>query len=126
MACYYTTGASFHGEGEVPSAKEPQGIGSPFGMSISNTTSSHRCTCRPTRLQGCSTALRHLRNIGEALPPYEECDTFLNTDAGITWTMVRKNAHKYEFGEQNNILVLINNEEPSDMIVYSWDLGKNW
>ena len=65
-------------------------------------------------------------SVGEALLPYEECDTFLSTDAGITWTMVRRNAHKYEFGDQGSILVLINDEEPSDTIVYSLDLGRNW
>ena len=42
-------------------------------------------------------------NVGDTLLPYEDCDTFLSTDAGLTWKMVRKKAHKYEFGDQGSI-----------------------
>ena len=65
-------------------------------------------------------------SIGEYLQPYEECDTFLSTDGGISWTMVRMDAHKYEFGDQGSILVAINDEEGVDSISYSTDFGKTW
>ncbi|GLB41498.1 putative functions as a sorting receptor in the Golgi compartment required for the intracellular sorting and delivery of soluble vacuolar proteins, like carboxypeptidase Y (CPY) and proteinase A [Lyophyllum shimeji] len=65
-------------------------------------------------------------SIGATLLPYEESDTFLSTDAGLTWTMIRNDAHKYEFGDQGSILVVINDEEGTDSVRYSLDLGNSW
>ncbi|KAH8981343.1 Oligoxyloglucan reducing end-specific cellobiohydrolase [Lactarius akahatsu] len=65
-------------------------------------------------------------SIGGALRPYEESDTFLSTDAGVTWSMVRRDAHKYEFGDQGGIIVAVNDEETVDFVIYSTDLGKTW
>ncbi|KAH9852157.1 Oligoxyloglucan reducing end-specific cellobiohydrolase [Lenzites betulinus] len=65
-------------------------------------------------------------SIGEHLLPYEECDTFLSSDGGITWRMVRQDAHKYEFGDQGSILVTVNDEEGADSIDYSTDFGETW
>ncbi|CCM05586.1 uncharacterized protein FIBRA_07814 [Fibroporia radiculosa] len=65
-------------------------------------------------------------SIGSYLHPYEDCDTFLSTDAGITWKMVRRDAHKYEFGDQGSIMVLVNDEESADTISYSSDFGSTW
>ncbi|TFK37398.1 vacuolar protein sorting/targeting protein 10 [Crucibulum laeve] len=65
-------------------------------------------------------------SVGETLNSYEESDTFVSTDAGVTWTMVRRDAHKYEFGDQGSILVAINDEEGTDSLSYSLDLGKTW
>jgi hypothetical protein len=65
-------------------------------------------------------------SVGKYLQPYEECDTFLSTDAGVTWKMVRPDAHKYEFGDQGSVLVVANDEEGVDTIWYSIDLGKTW
>jgi hypothetical protein len=65
-------------------------------------------------------------SIGESLRPYEESDTFLSIDAGETWQMVRTDAHKYEFGDQGSILVVVNDEEITDAVGYSLDLGKSW
>ncbi|KAI0685232.1 Oligoxyloglucan reducing end-specific cellobiohydrolase [Cytidiella melzeri] len=65
-------------------------------------------------------------SIGEHLLPYEECDTFLSTDAGVTWAMVRQDAHQYEFGDSGSILVAIDNEHSTDEVRYSTDLGKTW
>ena len=65
-------------------------------------------------------------SIGEYLQPYEECDTFLSTDGGVTWTMIRMDAHKYEFGDQGSLLVVVNDEDGVDSIRYSTDFGKTW
>jgi hypothetical protein len=65
-------------------------------------------------------------SIGQYLQPYEECDTFLSTDAGVKWKMVRPDAHKYEFGDQGSVLVVVNDEEGVDTVWYSIDLGKTW
>ncbi|KAG6867942.1 vacuolar protein sorting/targeting protein PEP1 [Termitomyces sp. T159_Od127] len=65
-------------------------------------------------------------SVGDSLRAYEEGDTFLSVNAGIDWTMVRPGAHKYEFGDSGSILVIVNDEEPTDKIHYSTDLGQNW
>jgi hypothetical protein len=65
-------------------------------------------------------------SIGEYLRPYTECDTFLSTDAGVTWKMVHKDAYMYEFGDQGGLIVMINDEEAASSIRYSLDLGKTW
>ena len=65
-------------------------------------------------------------SIGESLNAYEDSDTFLSTDAGITWSMVRLDAHKYEFGDSGSILVVINDEVSTDSVSYSTDFGKTW
>ena len=65
-------------------------------------------------------------SIGAYLKPYEECDTFLSTDAGLSWKMVRMDAHKYEFGDQGSIMVVVNDEDSTDTVRYSTDLGKTW
>ncbi|EIM80281.1 Oligoxyloglucan reducing end-specific cellobiohydrolase [Stereum hirsutum FP-91666 SS1] len=65
-------------------------------------------------------------SVGKYLLPYEECDTFLSTDAGVSWKMIRMDAHKYEFGDQGSILVVINDEEFTDTVRYSTDLGRTW
>ncbi|KAF8489994.1 Oligoxyloglucan reducing end-specific cellobiohydrolase [Russula emetica] len=65
-------------------------------------------------------------SIGPVLRPYEDSNTFLSTDAGVTWTMVLPEAHKYEFGDQGGIIVAVNDEEIVDFVSYSTDLGKTW
>ena len=65
-------------------------------------------------------------SIGDYLLSYEDCDTFLSTDAGVTWSMVRRDAHQYEFGDSGSILVVVEDEEPTDEIRYSTDMGKTW
>ncbi|KAE9396840.1 Oligoxyloglucan reducing end-specific cellobiohydrolase [Gymnopus androsaceus JB14] len=57
-------------------------------------------------------------SIGKTLLPYEECDTFLSTDAGLSWKMVRKQAYKYEFGDSGT--------DGVDNIIYSLDMGETW
>jgi len=65
-------------------------------------------------------------SIGESLWEYGKSDTFLSTDAGVTWKMVSKEAHKYEFGDLGSILLIVDDEEATDTVKYSLDLGKTW
>lgn len=65
-------------------------------------------------------------NVGETLKPYKECDTFLSRDAGFTWEEVRKDAHMWEFGDSGSILVIANDEGPTDHVLFSTDEGLNW
>ena len=65
-------------------------------------------------------------SVGTHLADYEECDTFLSTDAGLTWRMVQEGAHKYEFGDQGSVLVIADDEEATDHVHYSYDGGATW
>jgi hypothetical protein len=65
-------------------------------------------------------------NVGEKLAPYVESDTFLSRDAGFTWEEVHKDAHLWEFGDSGSILVMANDEEPTDHVLFTTDEGLNW
>ena len=65
-------------------------------------------------------------NVGEKLAPYTESDTFLSRDGGFTWQEIHKDAHLWEFGDSGSILVLTNDEEPTDHVLFSIDEGLSW
>jgi Sortilin, neurotensin receptor 3, len=65
-------------------------------------------------------------SMGPVLCLYEDSNRSLSTDAGITWTMVLCEAHKYKFGDQGRIIVAANDEGSVDFVSYSTDLGKTW
>jgi hypothetical protein len=65
-------------------------------------------------------------NVGEKLAPYDQSDTFLSRDAGFTWEEVHKDAHLWEFGDSGSVLVMANDEEPTDHVLFSTDEGLNW
>ncbi|SCV67566.1 BQ2448_5177 [Microbotryum intermedium] len=65
-------------------------------------------------------------SIGARLLPYDECDTFLSTDAGLTWRMIDDGANKYEFGDQGSIIIMVEDEEATDSLKYSFDFGQTW
>jgi len=65
-------------------------------------------------------------NVGKQLAPYTESDTFLSRDGGFTWEEIHKDAHLWEFGDSGSVLVLANDEEPTDKVLYSTDEGMSW
>lgn len=65
-------------------------------------------------------------NVGESLAPYTDSDTFLSRDAGFTWEEVHKDAHLWEFGDSGSILVMTNDEDATDHVMFSTDEGSNW
>ena len=65
-------------------------------------------------------------NVGEQLADYTDSDTFLSRDAGFTWEEVHKDAHLYEFGDSGSILIMANDEDPTDHILFSTDEGLSW
>jgi hypothetical protein len=65
-------------------------------------------------------------NVGERLASYTESDTFLTRDAGFTWEEVHKDAHLWEFGDSGSILVMVNDEEATDHVLFSTDEGLSW
>lgn len=65
-------------------------------------------------------------NVGESLVRYTDSDTFLSRDAGFTWEEVHKDAHMWEFGDSGSILVMANDEEPTDHVLFTTDEGLTW
>lgn len=65
-------------------------------------------------------------NYGANLLEYDECNTFLSTDYGLNWKMVREGAHKYEFGDMGTLLVLIDDEKETDHVWWSKNRGDTW
>lgn len=55
-------------------------------------------------------------NVGDYLLPYDQCDTFLSRDGGITWTMAKTGANLYEIGSGGGVLVLMNDEEAASRL----------
>ncbi|CAJ0872512.1 7336_t:CDS:10 [Entrophospora sp. SA101] len=65
-------------------------------------------------------------NVGPYLLPYDQCDTFLSYDGGLTWSIARPGAHKYEIGDSGALLVIVDDEQPTDHVLYSYNRGKTW
>ena len=65
-------------------------------------------------------------NVGETLAPYTESDTFLSRDGGFKWEEIRKDAHLWEFGDSGSVILLVNDEEATDHILFTTDEGLNW
>lgn len=66
-------------------------------------------------------------NVGEYLSnDPEDISTFLSRDGGITWFEVRKGSHTYEIGDHGGLLVIADDQHPTDTILYSWDEGLQW
>ncbi|KAI1079421.1 Oligoxyloglucan reducing end-specific cellobiohydrolase [Whalleya microplaca] len=65
-------------------------------------------------------------NIGPALEDSKNADTFMTTDAGLSWKMVKKGAWTWSFGDQGSILVLAKRNTPTKSVSYSLDRGDTW
>lgn len=65
-------------------------------------------------------------NVGEVLDPYTESDTFLSRDGGFTWEEVHKDAYLWEFGDSGSIILIVNDEEPTDHVLFTTDEGISW
>jgi hypothetical protein len=62
--------------------------------------------------------------IGPTLHLYKESDTILSIDTGMTRAMVHREPHKFEFGDQGGIIVVVNDKEMVNIVSYSTDLDK--
>lgn len=66
-------------------------------------------------------------NVGKYLSyDPEEISTFLSRDGGITWNEVRKGSHTYEIGDHGGLIVMADDQHPTDTILYTWDEGLQW
>jgi len=66
-------------------------------------------------------------NVGEYLSKDpEDISTFLSRDGGLNWFEVRKGSHIYEIGDHGGLIVIADDQHPTDTILYSWDEGLTW
>jgi hypothetical protein len=66
-------------------------------------------------------------NVGQYLSyESEEVSTFLSRDGGSNWFEVRKGSHIYEIGDHGALIVIANDQHPTDVVYYSWDEGLSW
>ncbi|KIW01039.1 uncharacterized protein PV09_07554 [Verruconis gallopava] len=65
-------------------------------------------------------------NVGDRLGSYNEGDTFITTDGGITWKVAMKGTYMWEYGDQGSIIVLVERNTPTKTIFYTLDEGKEW
>ncbi len=68
-------------------------------------------------------------NVGSELGSAKDADTFMTTDAGITWNQVKKGRWTWAFGDQGSIIVLVQTAasgEETDTLYYSTNEGADW
>ncbi|KAH8194935.1 hypothetical protein TruAng_010900 [Truncatella angustata] len=67
-----------------------------------------------------------LGNVGAVLGDAKDADTFMTTDAGISWNMVKKGRWTWSFGDQGSIILLVQRDTRTKSISYTLDEGKSW
>jgi hypothetical protein len=65
-------------------------------------------------------------NVGSELGTFGEANTYMTTDAGITWKEVKKGNYAWEFGDQGSVIVIVRRGEDTDHIFYTLDSGEKW
>jgi len=65
-------------------------------------------------------------NVGEELAPYSDSDIFITRDGGFSWEEIHKDAHMWEFGDSGSVIVIVNDEDVTDQVLYSTDEGLSW
>ncbi|KAK8126260.1 uncharacterized protein PG998_002019 [Apiospora kogelbergensis] len=65
-------------------------------------------------------------NVGPILGEAKDADTFMTTDAGISWKMVKKGRWIWTFGDQGSIIVLAQRDTRTKTVSYTLDEGKTW
>ncbi|KAG2031911.1 vacuolar protein sorting/targeting protein 10 [Suillus americanus] len=65
-------------------------------------------------------------SVGTALAPYEESNTYMSTDAGLTWKMLHEGPYQFEFGDSGSVIVIVDDQQPTNSILYSTDMGRTW
>ncbi|OTA52847.1 vacuolar protein sorting/targeting protein 10 [Hypoxylon sp. EC38] len=65
-------------------------------------------------------------NVGPILGDPKDADTYMTTDAGLSWKMVEKGIWTWSFGDQGSIVVLAQRNTRTKTISYSLDRGDTW
>eukprot|EP00397_Hematodinium_sp_SG-2012_P006934 GEMP01006971.1.p1 GENE.GEMP01006971.1~~GEMP01006971.1.p1 ORF type:complete len:841 (+),score=152.98 GEMP01006971.1:153-2675(+) len=56
----------------------------------------------------------------------DQTNTYLSRDGGLTWIEAHKGAFIYEYGDHGGLLVMANDVQATNMIVFSWNEGSTW
>ncbi|KAJ2485455.1 vacuolar protein sorting/targeting protein PEP1, partial [Coemansia sp. RSA 2320] len=91
-----------------------------------HSVSSTRAPGRVFGLPSSAGVAMAVGSVGSKMMPWRECDTFLTRDGGISWSMVHHDAHHAQLADSGAVLVLANDEVPTDSIAYSLDSGRTW
>ncbi len=65
-------------------------------------------------------------NVGSGLGEYKDADTFMTTDAGISWKNVKKGPWTWKFGDQGSIIVLVQRHVKTKTVWFTKDEGATW
>lgn len=65
-------------------------------------------------------------NVGASLGDIKDADTYMTSDAGISWRMVKKGRWSWSFGDQGSTIVLAQRETRTKSVSYTTDEGENW
>jgi hypothetical protein len=66
-------------------------------------------------------------NVGKYLShESNDISTFLSRDGGIKWFEIRKGSHIYEIGDHGALIVIADDQNPTDKVLYTWDEGLTW
>jgi hypothetical protein len=65
-------------------------------------------------------------NVGSELGTFGEANTYMTSDAGLTWSEVKKGSYAWEFGDQGSVIVIVRRGEDTDHVYYSLDSGGKW
>ena len=66
-------------------------------------------------------------NVGHHLHSrQDEVNTYFSRDAGRSWEQIAEGSYIYEFGDHGALMIMANNREATNEILYSWNEGLNW
>ncbi|POS74967.1 vacuolar protein sorting/targeting protein PEP1 [Diaporthe helianthi] len=65
-------------------------------------------------------------NVGPYLGKLEESDTYMTTDAGISWKQVKKGRWLWQYGDQGSIIALVPLDKKTRTLSYTMDEGRSW
>ncbi|KAI9347226.1 hypothetical protein BDR26DRAFT_931474 [Obelidium mucronatum] len=65
-------------------------------------------------------------SVGDSLVEYKDSNMYLTKDGGRSWSEIRKDAHKWAIGDHGAMIVMVNDEEATNKLIYSWNYGESW
>lgn len=66
-------------------------------------------------------------NVGYSLShSADEINTYLSRDGGLNWIEIMKGSNIYEIGDHGALIVMADDQNPTDTLYYSWNEGLTW
>ena len=63
-------------------------------------------------------------NVGTSLEiHFDQVNTYLSRDAGLTWSEIKKGSYVYEIGDLGALLVFADITQTTDTLLYTWNEG---